>query len=128
AAVSGCLAHIADRILTPTAEEARERLRPTPPPSPRRASRTAWGVRVTRSSPPCSEGLQAAYAPLLRAFARADGQPQGRRSAVLNGQRWGPENIPALLPDDWYARHFTPFAGVNPRLVRCPRPAAGRIG
>lgn len=118
AAVSGCLAHIADRILNASAEEARERLRTILPPSTRRASRTAWGVRVTRSSPPCSEGLQAAYAPLLRAFARADGQPQGRRSAALHGQRWGPENIPAFLPDDWYARHFTPIAGINPMLVR----------
>ena len=118
AAVSGCLAHIADRILNGSAEEAREQLRTILPPSTRRASRTAWGVRVTRSSPPCSEGLQAAYAPLLRAFARADGQPQGRRSAVLHGQRWGPENIPAFLPEDWYARRFTPIAGINPLFVR----------
>jgi hypothetical protein len=73
---------------------------------------------------PCSEGLQAAYAPVLRTFTKTGGS-RGRRDAVLRPQRWGPENVPALLPQDWYARHFKPIAGVSDRFIR--RTAALRL-
>lgn len=66
--------------------------------------------------------MQTAYDPLLRNFTRP---PRGRRNAVLRPERWGPENIPAFLPADWYDRHFTPIAGVNPMFPR--RTAALRL-
>ena len=125
AAASAGLAHIADRILAGSTDKVREQLRQLLPASTRQAGRTVWARRITRSSPPCSDGLQAACAPLLRGFTRAAGRPQGRRNAVLSPQRWGPENIPAFLPEDWYARHFTPIADVNPMFVR--RTAALRL-
>jgi hypothetical protein len=118
AAASGGLAHIADRVLAGSPDEVREQLRLLLPASTRKASRTSWALRVIRSAAPCSEGLQAAYAPLLRAFTKAGGQPQGRRNAVLHSQRWGPENIPAFLPEDWYERHFKPLTGVSPMFIR----------
>jgi hypothetical protein len=119
AAASAGLAHIADHILLSGGpEEVREHLRPLLPVSTRQASRTAWGLRVSRSTTPCSESLQAAYTPLLRGFTRIGGQPQARRDAVVRPRRWGPEHIPAFLPKDWYDRHFKPLAGVNPMLTR----------
>jgi hypothetical protein len=118
AAASAGLTHIADRVLAGSTDEVREQLRQLLPAGTRQAGRTFWARRVIRSAPPCSGGMQAAYAPLLRGFTKADGQPQGRRNAVLHHQRWGPENIPAFLPEDWYARHFTPIADVNPMFVR----------
>jgi len=125
AAVSAGLAHIADRILTGTPDEARWQIRPLLPPSTREAGRTNWGRWVTVPATPCSEGLQTAYKPLLRISARPAGRPQARRSALVRTHRWGPENIPALIPEDWYARHFTPLAGVSPALAR--RTAALRL-
>jgi hypothetical protein len=118
AAASAGLTHIADRILAGSTDEVREQLRQLLPAGTRQAGRTFWARRVIRSAPPCSDGLQAAYAPLLRGFTKADGQPQGRRNAVLRHQRWGPENIPVVLTEDWYARHFAPIADVNPMFVR----------
>ena len=118
AAASSGLAHIADRVLAGSPDEVREQLRLLLPASTRKASRTSWALRVIRSAAPCSEGLQAAYAPLLRAFTKAGGQPQGRRNAVLHSQCWGPENIPAFLPEDWYERHFKPLTGVSPMFIR----------
>ena len=65
--------------------------------------------------------LQTAYAPLLRGFTAT----RHRRNATLRPERWGPENIPAFLPRDWYDRHFTPIAGVNDMFTR--RTAALRL-
>ena len=118
AAASAGLACIADRILGSGTDDVRELLRQFLPSSTRKASRTYWGLHVLRSATPCSEGLQTAYAPLLRTFTKAGSQPQGRRNAVLRPERWGPENIPAFLPQDWYARYFTPIAGASSRFVR----------
>src|SRR5260370_25312096 len=116
---SAGLAHIADRLrLSRSPETAREYLRPLLPASTRQASRTSWGLRVSRSATPCSEGLQAAYAPLLRGFARTGGQPQARRDAIFRPQRWRPEHDPAFLPKDWYERHFRPLDGFNPMVTR----------
>ena len=123
AAASAGLAFIADRILGGSTGDVREFLSQLLPPSPRKAGRTYWGLHVLRSETPCSEGLQAAYAPLLRNFTRQ--QPRGRRDAVLRPERWGPENIPAFLPRDWYDRHFTPIAGVSDMFTR--RTAALRL-
>ena len=50
---------------------------------------------------------------------------RGRRDAVLRPGRWELENIPAFLPQDWYARHFMPIAGVSDRFIR--RTAALRL-
>jgi hypothetical protein len=118
AAASAGLAHIADRILCGSAGDVREQLRQLLPASTREVKRTVWARRLTWSSPSCSDGLRDASGPLLRGFTKAAGRPQGRRNAVLGVQRWGPENIPAFLPQDWYARHFTPINGVNPMFTR----------
>jgi hypothetical protein len=125
AAASGALAHIADRILAGNPDEVRERLKLLLPPGKWKDSRTYWGLRAVRSATPCSEGLHAAYAPLLWRFTKAGSRPQGRRNAVIQPQRWGPENIPAFLPEDWYSRHFRPLTGVSPRFIR--RTAALRL-
>lgn len=118
AAVSGGLASIADRILSSTRDQAREQLAPLLPPDPRRPGRTRWVVSMTPSASRCSDGLQAAVDPLLRTYTKAGGHPTGRRNAVFRPQRWGPENIPALLPEDWLARHFTPADGTSTRVAR----------
>ncbi len=119
AAASAGLLHIADRILLSGGpDEVREYLRPLLPASTRQAGRTAWGLRVSRSTTPCSEGMQAACTPLLKGFTRTGGQPQARRDAVVRPQHWGPEHVPAFLPKDWYDRHFKPLAGVNPMFTR----------
>ncbi|MGH3194588.1 MAG: TniQ family protein [Streptosporangiaceae bacterium] len=125
AAVSAGLAHIADRILAGTPDEVRGQLRLLLPSTTREAGRTNWARWVTLSAVPCSAGLQAAYDPLLRRFTTPFGQPRGRASTVLRAARWGPGNVPALIPEDWYARHFTPIAGVSPILAR--RTAALRL-
>ena len=125
AAVSAGLAHIAERILAGTPEEARWQIKPLLPASTREAGRTNWARWVTVSATPCSEGLQTAYKPLLRISGRPDGRPQGRRNTLVRTHRWGPENIPALIPEDWYARHFTPIAGVSRNPAR--RTAALRL-
>jgi hypothetical protein len=123
--VSFGLAHIADRILVGSADEARALLRPLLPTATRDAARTNWARWVTLSAVPCSEGLQAAYEPLLRKFTAPFGQPRGRARNVTAAGRWGPENVPALIPEDWYQRHFTSAAGVS--LVLARRTAALRL-
>jgi hypothetical protein len=118
AAASAGLAHIADRVLIGSTDEVREKLRQFLPGGTAKTGRKAWANRITRSSPPCSSGLRDASGPLLWGFTKADGHPQGRRNAVLRPQRWGPEHIPAFLPEDWYTRHFTPIDGVNRMFIR----------
>ena len=118
AAASAGLAHIADHLLAGSTGDVREKLRQFLPASTREVKRTVWARRVTWSSPPCSDGLREASGPLLRGFTKAAGRPQGRRNAVLGPQRWGPENIPAFLPENWYTRYFTPIGGVNPMFTR----------
>jgi hypothetical protein len=118
AAASSGLAHIADRILDGSPDDVRDRLRQFLPAGTRNASRSHWGLRMARSATPCSEGLYAAYAPLFRGFTRADSRPQGRRNAVVHPQRWGPENVPAFIPQSWHDRHFTPIPGVSDRFIR----------
>src|ERR1017187_4376411 len=106
AAASAGLAYIADGILCGSPDDIRELLMEFLPSSTRKASRTYWGLRVLRSETPCSEGMQTAYGPLLRTFTKEDGQPQGRRNAVLRPERWGPENIPAFLEQAWFEDHL----------------------
>jgi hypothetical protein len=125
AAVSAGLAHTADRILAGSTDEARARLRLLLPSTTRDAARTSWARWVTLSAVPCSEGLQAAYDPLLRTFTAPFGQPRGHGGNVTPAARWGPENVPALIPEDWYQRHFTPIASISPVLAR--RTAALRL-
>ena len=124
AAASGGLTHIADRILTGSRDDVREQLVLLLPFGTRNAGQSRWGLSMTRMAISCSEGLQAAYAPVLRTFTKTGGS-RGRRDAVLRPGRWGLENIPAFLPQDWYARHFMPIAGVSDRFIR--RTAALRL-
>lgn len=125
AAVSAGLAHIADHILAGSTDEARARLRLLLPSTTRSARRTSWARWVTLSAVPCSDGLQAAYDPLLRTFTAPFGPPRGRASNVTAAARWGPENVPALIPENWYQRHFTPIDSISPVLAR--RTAALRL-
>ena len=124
AAASGGLTHIADRILAGTRNDVREQLLLLLPFGTRSAGQSRWGLSMTRMAIQCSEGLQAAYAPVLRTFTKTGG-PRSRRDAVLRPGRWGLENIPAFLTEDWYARHFMPIAGVSDRFIR--RTAALRL-
>src|SRR6266704_3293249 len=124
AAASGGLAHIADRILAGSRDDVRAQLLLLLPFGTRNAGQSRWGLSMARMAIPCSEGLQAAYAPVLRTFTKTGG-PRGRRDAVLRPGRWGPENIPAFLPQDWHARPFMPIAGVSDRFIR--RTAALRL-
>jgi hypothetical protein len=119
AAASGCLAHIADQILAGNPDEVREQLKLFLPAGRWKESPAYWGLRAVRSATPCSEGLYTAYAPLLWGFSKAGSRPAtGRRNAAIHPQRWGPENIPAFLPEDWYSRHFMPLTDVSPRFIR----------
>jgi hypothetical protein len=65
AAASGGLARIADRILTGNRDDVREQLLLLLPSGTRSAGQSRWGLSMTRTAIPCSEGLQAAYAPVL---------------------------------------------------------------
>lgn len=125
AAASGCLAHIADHILAGNPDEVREQLRLLIPAGSRKDRSTYWGLRAARSATPCSEGLYAAYAPLFWGFSKSGSRPTGRRNAVFHPQRWGPENVPAFLPDDWRDRHFMSLPGISSRFIR--RTAAVRL-
>jgi len=118
AAASAGLAHIADRVLAGSTNEVREQLRQLLPAGTAKTGRKAWANRITRSSPPCSTGLKDASGPLLWGFTKAGGHPRGRRNAVLRPQRWGPEHIPAFLPEDWHTRYFAPLDGLNPMFIR----------
>ena len=124
AAASSGLVHIADSILAGSRDDVREQLLLLLPFGTRNAGQSRWGLSMARMAIPCSEGLQAAYAPVLRTFTKTGGS-RGRRDAVLRPERWGPENVPAFLPQDWYARHFKPIAGVSDRFIR--RTAALRL-
>lgn len=125
AAASGCLAHIADQILAGSPDEVREQLKLLLPAGRWKESPTYWGLRAARSATPCSEGLYTAYAPLLWGFTKSGSRPSGRRNAAIHPQRWGPENIPAFLPENWRNRHLMPLADVSPRFIR--RTAALRL-
>src|SRR6266702_1714170 len=125
AAASGCLAHIADQILAGSPDEVREQLKLLLPAGRWKESPTYWGLRAARSATPCSEGLYTAYAPLLWGFTKSGSLPSGRRNAAIHPQRWGPENIPAFLPENWRNRHLMPLADVSPRFIR--RTAALRL-
>src|SRR6266581_4059051 len=118
AAASGCLAHIADQILAGSPDEVREQLKLLLPAGRWKESPTYWGLRAARSATPCSEGLYTAYAPLLWGFTKSGSRPSGRRNATIHPQRWGPENIPAFLPENWRNRHLMPLADVSPRFIR----------
>ena len=84
---SAGLARIADHILQGgEPAEVREHLRALLPTSTRKASRSLWGLRVSRTTTPCSPGLTAAFAPLLRTFTRSGGQPQARRDVTIRPQ------------------------------------------
>jgi hypothetical protein len=56
AAASAGLVCIADRILTGTTDEVREKLRQLLPVGTAKTGRKAWANRITRSSPACSDG------------------------------------------------------------------------
>lgn len=119
AAASAGLTYIADRILLSGGPDTiREYLRPLLPATTRQASRTAWGDRVTRSTALCSEGLRAAYMPLLRGFTKIGSQPQARRAAAIHPQRWGPQHIPAFAPKSWCDKHFNNTEGISTTLLR----------
>ena len=107
-----------------TRDDVREQLLLLLPFGTRSAGQSRWGLSMTRMAIQCSEGLQAAYAPVLRTFTKTGG-PRSRRDAVLRPGRWGLENIPAFLTEDWHARHFMPIAGVSDRFTR--RTAALRL-
>src|SRR6266571_4446843 len=66
AAASGGLAHIADRILAGSRDDVRAQLLLLLPFGTRNAGQSRWGLSMARMAIPCSEGLQAAYAPVLR--------------------------------------------------------------
>ena len=72
AAASAGLAHIADRILAGTPKRPAEQLRPLLPVKHQGGrARANWARWVTQSAAPCSDGLRAAYEPLLRGFTKA---------------------------------------------------------
>jgi hypothetical protein len=121
AAASAGLACIAGRVLAGTTGEVREKLRQILPGETARTGRRAWANRITRSSPPCSDGLQEASGPLLRGFSKAGGHPQGRRNAVLRPERWGPENIPAFLDQAWFEDHLACLKCGSTRTTKAAR-------
>ena len=117
AAASAGLIVIADQLLgLDSPDEIREHLRPLFPTSTRQARRSPGGRQLAdRAQPDQSDGLRQACQPLLRTFTR--GQPHARRDP-LRQTRFGPEHVPAFLPEDWYTRHFHHVHGINPKLVR----------
>lgn len=139
-AVGAGLAGIADRILGGSPDEIRDQVKILLAGG-RAENRASWRLPdPSRPAGPCSEGLYAACTPLLRETAKAGApartaaararlrtQNAFRRDPVLHPARWGPENIPALLPEDWCNRYLMPVSrtGARPRIIR--RTAALRL-
>lgn len=122
AAASVGLACIADHILAGSTDEVREKLRQLIPGPDAKTAGKAWAGWVGRPSSPCSGGLREAAGPMLWGFTRAARGPAGKRTTAIRRRHWGPEHVPAFLPDDWYSRHFTPAGDINHVFLRRTAP------
>ncbi|MFJ9032047.1 hypothetical protein ACIRQP_26695 [Streptomyces sp. NPDC102274] len=72
----------------------------------RSVSRTHWTQLFDRHRSSCSATLRQATAPSTRSYRRTG--PRGVRAPDrIDGYR--PENVPALLEQDWYDKHLTPL-------------------
>lgn len=81
-----------------------------------RASREPWVGVFTRHAASCSPALRYIIEPFTRTFQRAGGSHGARAPDHTGGYR--AEHVPAFIPEDWYERHFTPIAEVNPMFIR----------
>jgi hypothetical protein len=81
-----------------------------------RASREPWVGVFARHAASCSPSLRHAIEPFTRTFQRTGGSHSARAPVRTIGYR--AEHIPAFIPENWYERHFTPLAGLNPMFIR----------
>jgi hypothetical protein len=69
-----------------------------------RPSRTPWAVVLDRHGHSCSQQLREALEPAARSYRRVSGPHSPKAPARRGGH--GPEVIPALLEQRWYAKHL----------------------
>lgn len=122
AAASAGLAAIASRVLAGSTDEVREKLRQLIPGPDAKTAAKAWTDWISRPSSPCSGGLREAAGPMLWGFTRSARAPARKRATAIRPRRWGPEHIPAFLPEDWYSRHFTQAGDVSHLFLRRTAP------
>jgi hypothetical protein len=107
AAACAALLHAADTVLTtPNLREALAPLIASLATGTCRVSRSPWARVFVRNSDTCSPRLQQAAEPLVRAYRRTGGRPQGTRAPLRRGG-FRPEHIAAYLQQDWYDQHFS---------------------
>jgi hypothetical protein len=115
----GSLLAFADQMLAfDDPHAARERLAPL---LIQASTRSAWVGHFLNAEVYCSDGLQSAIAPQVRALRSSSrpGPKPGPRKPTRNCH-FGHQHIPQFLPTDWYEQHFhdLDLTGINPRLLR----------
>jgi hypothetical protein len=116
------LLHTADTVLN--APNLRDALAPLIASTRGSRRRSPWTHAFIRNEDGCSQHLRQATEPLVRAFRRTGGRPQGTKAPVRTGG-FQPEHIAAYLQQDWHDKHFSGFVGINIKILR--RTAAVRL-
>ena len=116
------LLHTADTILN--APNLRDLLAPLIASTRVSRRRSPWTEAFIRKDDSCSKHLRHAAEPLIRAFRRTGGRPQGTKAPIRTGG-FQPEHIAAYLQQDWHDKHFNRFHGINTKILR--RTAAVRL-
>ncbi|MGW3655350.1 hypothetical protein ACWD6R_06370 [Streptomyces sp. NPDC005151] len=78
--------------------------------------KTIWGRRYLLDQPPVRHRLRLALDPLILIKPTS----LTRRQTIARRRKYGPEHIPATIPQDWYDRHFRhlDITGISPRVFR----------
>jgi hypothetical protein len=118
AAACAALLHAADTVLTtPNLREALAPLVGSLATDTCRVPRSPWARAFVRDSDACSEHLRQAAEPLVRAYRRTGGRPQGTRAPLRRGG-FRPEHIAAYLQQDWYDQHFSHLRTPSVKALR----------
>ncbi len=75
----------------------------------------SWDLSFKNHRDACSDRFQHVAETLVPSFRRT--KPGGRR-IPLSRVGYGPEHVPAFLPQEWADRHLSVFTGISTRLLR----------
>lgn len=77
---------------------------------------TIWGRRYLLDQPPIQHRLRLALDPLILIKPTSP----TRRQTIAHRRQYGPEHIPATIPQVWYDQHFRhlDITGISPRVFR----------
>lgn len=78
--------------------------------------KTVWGRRYLLDQPPIQQRLRLTLDPLILIKPTS----LTRRQTIAHRRKYGPEHIPAALPQEWFDRHFRhlDLTGISPRVFR----------